>query len=289
MSAIDIVVHSPALEGVGPGSRQATADALRVMAGARGVEPGHGGALRLTVADPSRVDAVRACLGPAPTDLNVVPSGRRLGDFKLLVFDMDSTLITIECLDELSDFAGRKAEVATVTERAMRGEIDWPTSLRERVSTLAGLEASVLDRVYEERLQLAPGAEALIATAKARGLRTAVLSGGFTFFTSRLRERLGLDAACANELEVVDGRLTGRVVGPLVDAQAKARWVATTRDGEGWSKEQVIAVGDGANDLPMFAQAGSSVAFRAKPVAKERARYALDVSGLDGVLGLFPP
>jgi phosphoserine phosphatase len=267
----------------------ARAEALRAAAGARTAEPGHGGSLRLTHADPARVDAVRSALHPAPVDLNLVASGLRLADFRLLVLDMDSTLISIECLDELADFAGRKAEVAAVTERAMRGEIDWATSLRERVSTLAGLEATVLERVYEERLQLSAGAETLIATARHQGLRTAVLSGGFTFFTARLRERLGLDAACANELEVADGRLTGRVSGPLVDAQAKARWVATTRDGQGWSKEQVIAVGDGANDLPMFAQAGASVAFRAKPVAKRGARYALDVSGLDGVLGLFPP
>lgn len=289
MSAIDLVVHSPALEGVGAGSREATAEALREAANARTAQSGHGGALRLAAADPSRVDAVRACLGAAAADLNLVAAGLRLADFRLLVLDMDSTLVSIECLDELAGYAGRKAEVAAVTERAMRGEADWPTSLRARVATLAGLDASVLERVYEERLQLSPGAEALIAAAKSRGLRAALLSGGFTFFTSRLRDRLGLDAACANELEVVDGRLTGRVTGTLFDAQAKARWVATTRDGEGWGKEQVIAVGDGANDLPMFAEAGASVAYRAKPVVKASARYALDVSGLDGVLGLFPP
>lgn len=289
MTPVDLVVQGRAIADAEPQARRAAAESLRATANARASHSGHGGALRLTAADPSRVDAVRSALGPAPVDLNLVPSGRRLADFKFLVLDMDSTLITIECLDELADFAGRKAEVAAITARAMRGEIDWPASLRSRVSTLAGLDASVLERVYEERLQLSPGAETLITTAKAQGLRTGVLSGGFTFFTRRLRERLGLDAACANDLEVVDGHLTGRVIGPLVDAEAKARWVAATRDGEGWSREQVIVVGDGANDVPMLAEAGASVAFRAKPVVKQRARYALDVSGLDGVLGLFPP
>ncbi|MGE3923185.1 MAG: phosphoserine phosphatase SerB, partial [Lautropia sp.] len=157
-------------------------------------------------------------------DAAQVPAGARLGDYRLLAFDMDSTLITIECIDEIADFAGRKAEVAAITEAAMRGEIaDYDESLRRRVALLAGLDAAVLDRVYDERLRLTPGAETLIAAARRQGLRTLLVSGGFTHFTERLRTRLAIDQARANVLEIRDGRLTGARTGPIVNAAGKAR------------------------------------------------------------------
>jgi phosphoserine phosphatase len=217
-----------------------------------------------------------------------VPEGRTLRDFKLLAMDMDSTLICIECIDEIADFAGRKPEVAAVTASAMRGEIDWPESLRRRVAALAGLHESALERVYAERLRFNPGAERLIAAARRCGVKTLLVSGGFTFFTDRVRERLQLDHAYSNVLVVEGGRLTGHVTGPLVDAQGKAGHVERLKSEMGLGREQVIAIGDGANDLPMMAQAGTSIAYHAKPVVKASADYALDYAGLDGVLGLFP-
>ncbi len=222
-------------------------------------------------------------------DWAFVESGRQLSDFGLIAFDMDSTLITIECIDELADFAGRKAEVAAVTEAAMRGEIDYRESLRRRLALLAGLDARVLARVFGERLLLSPGARELLQAVQQAGLRTAILSGGFTYFTERLRIELGFDFATSNELEIAGGKLTGRVVGDIVDASAKAHHLARLRDELGLRREQVIAVGDGANDLLMMAEAGLSVAYRAKPATRAKASVALNFSGLDGILGLFPP
>lgn len=211
----------------------------------------------------------------------------RLKDFGLICFDMDSTLITIECIDELADFAGKKAEVAAVTEAAMRGEIDYPESLRQRLRLLAGLDARVLAQVYAERLQLSPGAHDLLTAAQSAGLRTAILSGGFTYFTERLRIELGFDFATSNELEISGGKLTGRVLGEVVDAKAKARHLIRLRTELGLQPSQVIAIGDGANDIPMMAEAGLSVAYRAKPATREKADIALNFSGLDGFVNLF--
>ncbi|MCE2989192.1 MAG: phosphoserine phosphatase SerB, partial [Nitrosomonadaceae bacterium] len=188
-----------------------------------------------------------------------------LAAFRLLAMDMDSTLITIECIDEIADFVGKKAEVAAVTAAAMRGEIDWPTSLRQRVAVLAGLDAKVLQTVYEERLQLTPGAETLVAAAQAAGVYTLLVSGGFTFFTERLQARLKLDAAFSNTLEIVDGKLTGRVVGALCDAQAKAQHVRDAAATLGAARAEIMVIGDGANDLPMMREAGVSIAYKAKP------------------------
>jgi phosphoserine phosphatase len=201
--------------------------------------------------------------------------------------DMDSTLITIECIDEIADFVGKKNEVAAITASAMRGEIDWPESLRQRVALLAGLDETVLQRVYEERLVLSPGAELLIATAKKAGINTLLVSGGFTFFTERLKTRLGLDFAFSNTLDIVDGKLTGRVTGVLCDAASKAQHVRETAASLGLQKAQIIVIGDGANDLHMMREAGMSVAYRAKPVVQAEATVAINYVGLDGVLALF--
>jgi phosphoserine phosphatase len=200
---------------------------------------------------------------------------------------MDSTLITIECIDELADFAGRKHEVAAITEAAMRGDLDYRDSLRQRLALLAGLDARVLAQVFEERLRFSPGARELLAAAQAAGLRTAILSGGFTYFTERLRIELGFDFSTSNELEISGGKLTGHVAGDIVDAAAKAHHLARLRDELGLKKEQVIAIGDGANDLLMMAEAGLSVAYRAKPATRAQASVALNFSGLDGLLNLL--
>ena len=214
-----------------------------------------------------------------------VPEGRRFADLKLVAMDMDSTLITMETIDELGDLVGRKAEIAAITARAMRGEIDYPESLRQRVSLLKGLPESGLLEIYDTRLKLNSGAEALLAACKRHGVKTLLVSGGFTYFVERLKARLGIDYAISNTLEITDGRLTGRVVGDIVDADAKAakfREIARAS-----RKEQTVAIGDGANDLKMMAEAGYSVAFHAKPVVRAQAGCALTWSGLDGVVNLF--
>lgn len=216
-----------------------------------------------------------------------VPEGRRFADLKLLAMDMDSTLITIECIDELGDFAGRKREVAGITAQAMRGELDYPQSLRKRVALLAGLDESVLERVYRERLHLTPGAEALIAKCKAHGVKLLLVSGGFSFFTERLRERLGLDYTISNRLEIAGGKLTGRLLGDLVDADAKAGKFCAVALALGASREQTVAIGDGANDLKMMSEAGYSVAFQSKPLVRAQAGCALDWCDLDAVANLF--
>ena len=223
----------------------------------------------------------------AKIDFAFVPEGRRFADMKLLAMDMDSTLINIECIDELGDFAGRKREVAEITAQAMRGELDYPQSLRKRVALLAGLDESVLERVYAERLRLTPGAEALIGACKAHAVKLLLVSGGFSFFTERLRQRLGLDFTISNRLEVRAGRLTGEVLGDIVDADAKAAKFGALVDELKARKAQTLAIGDGANDLKMMAQAGYSIAFRAKPVVRAQASCALNWSGLDAVFRLF--
>ena len=231
-------------------------------------------------------DARRDKLAPK-LDFGFVADNAKLSDIGLIAMDMDSTLITIECIDEIADFAGKKAEVAAVTEAAMRGEIDWPTSLRQRVATLRGLPESVLEKVYQQRLKLSGGAENLIAAAKRNNIRLLLVSGGFTFFTEKLKARLGLDFAFSNTLEIEHGVLTGRVLGDLCDAHAKAAHVRNTASMLGLEPSQIIAMGDGANDLLMMKEAGTSIAFHAKPVVRAEASYALSQVGLDGVLGLF--
>ena len=219
---------------------------------------------------------------------NVAPP-LRLADFGLIAFDMDSTLINIECVDEIAAAAGRKAEVAAITEAAMRGEIaDYKASLRQRVALLRGVPVEALEQVYHQRLQLNPGAQALVRACQAAGLKTLLVSGGFTFFTDRVRDRLGLDFTRSNVLEVANGTLTGRMVdqpwGDICDGAEKQRMLLQTCAGLGISPQQAIAVGDGANDLPMMSVAGLSVAYHAKPRVREQAMVAIDRGGLDRLL-----
>jgi phosphoserine phosphatase len=201
--------------------------------------------------------------------------------------DMDSTLITIECIDEIADMQGLKPQVAEITEAAMRGEIEFRESLTRRVALLKGLDAVALQRVYDERLRLSPGAERMLDAVKAAGLKTLLVSGGFTFFTDRMKTRLGLDYTHSNLLEIESGRLTGRVVGSIVDADEKKNTVERVCKELGISTRQAIVMGDGANDLKMMAISGLSVAFRAKPIVRAQADVALNFVGLDGILPLF--
>ncbi|MCL2644836.1 MAG: phosphoserine phosphatase SerB [Betaproteobacteria bacterium] len=231
-------------------------------------------------------EVARFCTAAA-LDWAWIPKGQRLRDFGLFVTDMDSTLINIECIDEIADMHGVKDEVAAVTESAMHGEIDFRTSLERRVSLLAGLHEQALAKVYAKRLRLNPGAETLMASLKAAGVRTALVSGGFDYFTEHMRRELGFDYAWANELEVANGRLTGRVIGPMIDAQAKADHLTATRDALGLAPEQVLCCGDGANDIPMFHAAGFGIAYRPKPALREIADCCLDHVGLEGIARLF--
>ena len=217
-----------------------------------------------------------------------VPNGLRLADFRLLAIDMDSTLVTMETLDEIAGMAGLKAEVAAITEAAMRGEIkDFTESLTRRMALLKGVDVDLIERVYQERLHLSPGAEILLAAAKAAGLKTMLVSGGFTHFTERLKERLGFDYAFANQFDIANQRLTGRVLGPIVDGAFKARAVQQCCQYIGCPPSQAIAIGDGANDLGMMAVAGLSVGYHAKPVVREKATWSVRKGGLDVVVGWF--
>jgi phosphoserine phosphatase len=218
----------------------------------------------------------------------------KLSQFKLAVFDMDSTLINIECVDEIADAAGRKAEVAAITEAAMRGEIaDYKDSLRRRVALLAGVPVTAMQEVLTQRLQLNPGAQRLTQACKAAGMKLLLVSGGFTFFTDRIRDRLQMDYARSNVLEVADGKLTGRMVdqpwGDICDGEEKRKMLLSTCAQLGIAPAQAIAVGDGANDLPMMGAAGLSVAYHAKPKVRAQAMVAINSGGLDRLLELFTP
>ncbi|MFV0681041.1 phosphoserine phosphatase SerB [Ottowia sp.] len=216
----------------------------------------------------------------------------RLRDFKLIAFDMDSTLINIECVDEIADAAGRKAEVAAITEASMRGEItDFKDSLRRRVAMLAGVTESHLADVYQRRLRLNPGAADLVLACQAAGLKVLLVSGGFTYFADRLREKLALDFARSNQLEIVSGQLTGRLVaqswGDIVDGAMKRQTLLDVCSLMGCTPAQAIAVGDGANDLDMMAAAGLPVAYHAKPKVREQASVRIDEGGLERLLEVF--
>jgi phosphoserine phosphatase len=269
----------------GPSITSAQAEELARLAGTIRLEQIDPHAFRLRNAAPN--DSIAPWCEARRVDYAFIPEGRRFADLKLLAMDMDSTLITIECIDELGDLAGKKAEIAAITAQAMRGEIAYPESLRRRVSALSGLEEKALAKVYEERLCLTPGAERLLQACKKHGIKLLLVSGGFTFFTERLKQRLGIDHTISNVLEVKSGKLTGALVGDIVDADAKAaKFRAVLRELNATQQESV-AIGDGANDLKMMHEAGISIAFRAKPVVRAQASCALNWSGLDAVVNLF--
>ncbi len=279
---MNLVIQSPA-----PLTEAHTRPLVALARGARAT-PIDACALRIEDADPAQRPDLDVYCGAHELDYAFVEPGRQLRDFGLVAMDMDSTLITIECIDEIADFCGLKAEVAAITEASMRGEIkDFNESLTRRVALLKGLDAGALERVYDERLRLSPGAEQMLAGVKAAGLKTLLVSGGFNFFTEKLKARLGLDFTRANTLEIVDGKLTGRVTGEIVNADVKARTLRETCTQLRIEPSRAIAMGDGSNDLKMMAEAGLSVAFRAKPVVRQAASVAFNYVGLDGLLRLF--
>lgn len=273
----------------GPQANPETLERLARLANPQGLTPLGAHALRAegVAYGAALKQEIDAAAFEAGVDATFVGAGRTLADFRLVAMDMDSTLITIECIDEIADMQGLKPQVAAITEAAMRGELDFSESLARRVALLEGLEASALQRVYDERLRISPGGEAMLRAVQAAGLKTLLVSGGFTFFTERLGQRLGLDYTHANVLEVVDGRLSGRVLGGVVDAEEKKRTVERVCAEIGIDPSQAIVMGDGANDLKMMGIAGLSVAFRAKPVVREQASVALNFSGLNGLLTIL--
>jgi len=276
--SVNLVVQGPAMTAD-------QANDLARLAGSTRIHKIAEHAWRIQQAAP--VNAIAPYCEEARIDYGFVPDGARFADLKLLAMDMDSTLITIECIDELGDLAGCKAEIAGITAQAMRGELDYPQSLRKRVGLLTGLAENSLLRVYEERLKLTAGAEVLLAACKKHGVKLLLVSGGFTFFTDRLKYRLGIDYTISNHLEVKDGKLTGGLIGDIVDADAKALKFRDLVQELGATREQTVAIGDGANDLKMMAAAGLSVAFHAKPVVRAQASCAITYCGLDAVMNLF--
>ena len=278
---IDAVVQAPAIA-------PATLATLARDAGAKAIVPFGAGATPAyrfpgIGSGTALIEGARA----AQCDLAFVPGDRHLNRVRVVAMDMDSTLITIECIDEIADMKGIKPEVAAITGSAMRGEIDFAESLRLRVALLTGLPVAVLDRVYEERLGISAGAVRMLAGFKEAGAITVLVSGGFTFFTERLKARLALDVAVANTLGVADGYLTGTIDGPIVDARVKAATVRDLKRKHAGSDGLTVTIGDGANDLPMFAEADVAIAYRAKPVVRAQATHALDYCGLDAALNLF--
>jgi phosphoserine phosphatase len=277
---LDLVVQAPTLP-------PEDVDALVLLTGPRGTEvPARAGHDAVRLVHVESTEGVAAAAHAAGYDVALVPQDRALERVRLVAMDMDSTLITIECIDEIADLHGLKPQVAAITARAMRGEIRFTESLRERVALLAGLPIEALQRVYDERLQLSPGATRMLQGFAAVGAKTLLVSGGFDFFTERLRERLNLDYVISNRLAVRGGVLTGEIEGPVIDADAKAAALlhrAHETGGEGLT----VALGDGANDLPMLAAADISIAYRAKAVVRAAATHAIDHCGLDAALNLF--
>lgn len=258
---------------------------LAKLSGAEQIERITGEAFRLKNA--STREHIPEYCAEAKLDFAFVAQSARLSDIGLLAMDMDSTLLAIESIDEIADMHGMKPQVAEITQRSMRGEIVFAESLRQRTALLRGLDESALQRVYDERVRLSPGAEKMLQHMKAAGVKTMVISGGFTFFTERIKARLGLDYAAANSLEIENGKLTGKVLGDIIGAQGKADILARVREELGLKPEQVLAVGDGANDLKMMAAAGVSVAYHAKPIVQQHATYAINHVGLDGLVNLY--
>jgi phosphoserine phosphatase len=259
--------------------------ALAKLAGADHIERITGEAFRLKNA--ARREHVAEYCVDAGLDFAFVEPSVQLASFGLVAMDMDSTLLAIESIDEIADMHGMKPQVAEITQRTMRGEIVFEESLRQRTALLQGLEEEALQQVYDSRVRLSPGAEKMLQRMKSAGLKTMVISGGFTFFTERIKARLDFDYAAANTLEIVNGKLTGRVLGKIVGAEGKAEALKKVSNKLGLGQKQIIAIGDGANDLKMMEEAGVSIAYHAKPIVQEKATYAINHVGLDGVVNLF--
>ncbi len=260
---------------------------LARLSGAHSIEAIHQQAFRLQGADIANEEAVADFCESNQLDFAFIPEDISVRDIGLVVMDMDSTLITIECIDEIADMQGIKAEVSAITASAMRGEIDFKESLSRRVALLAGLDESALERVYTERLKLMPGAEIMLKGFHDAGAKTLLISGGFTFFTEKLQAKLGLTRTIANVLEIENGKLTGKVIGDIVDAERKQAELIKYRTELGLRADQVVAMGDGANDLPMLKEAGFGIACHAKPLVQREAPYCINQVGLDGVLNYF--
>lgn len=238
-----------------------------------------------TLFDPSICAQLKDKAHEAGIDIAFLERDYHWSDFKLLAMDMDSTVINIECIDEIADMCGKKTEVAAITEAAMRGEItDFNESLRRRLEILAGTDAGVLQRVLDERLQLNPGAEALVKTAHDKGLKTLLVSGGFTFFTDAVQKKLNLTYTRSNQLEIIDNKITGQVQNTIVNATVKAETVQAHCDALNVPSSSAICMGDGANDLAMMAISGLSVAYHAKPRVQERANISFNHMGLNGLI-----
>ena len=232
--------------------------------------------------------AMRDIAGNHDADLAFLSAGFKPDEVKVLAIDMDSTLINIECIDEIADFSGKKEAVSKITEATMRGEIkDFKESLRRRVALLAGVSVDVLDSVYKERLRPNPGAAELLTGANTSGLFTLLVSGGFTFFTEKLQKELGFKQTQANTLEIINGKLTGNVIGDIVDGVAKNTYLEQACVQMNCHKKNSITMGDGSNDLPMMHGSGISIAYKAKPIVKEKADAAFDRVGLDAALLLI--
>lgn len=258
---------------------------LAKLAGATDIERITGEAFRLTNA--TRREHIAEYCADAGLDFAFVDPAIPLAGFGLVAMDMDSTLLAVESIDEIADLHGIKPQVAEITQRTMRGEIVFEESLRQRTALLRGLEEKALQRVYDSRVRLSPGAEKMLQRMKAAGLRTMVISGGFTFIADRIKTKLNFDYAAANTLEISDGKLTGRVLGKIIGAEGKAEVLKKVSEELGLRREQIIAIGDGANDLKMMDAAGVSIAYHAKPVVQKKATYAINHVGLDGVVNLF--
>jgi phosphoserine phosphatase len=270
----------------GPSATVDDARAIAAIAGADAIVPlDRGEAPAWRIASPRARDGVAEACAARRLDVAFVPRSRRLADVRVVAMDMDSTLITIECIDEIADMQGIKPQVALITAAAMRGEIDFRESLARRVALLAGLPVEALARVYEERLRLSPGAHRMLDGFHRAGAQSLLVSGGFTFFTDRVKDLAGLGHTLSNVLEIRDGRLTGRIEGEIVDATAKAGALRALRSE--FAGGIAVALGDGANDLPMFREADVSIAYRAKPIVRAHATHAIDYCGLDAALNLF--